>query len=78
MLHVDKPLPLAVTHNDEIAREILIELRGLRDDLAARQPLAAVARLAVQAGPMVELREPAPPVSAIEDTPKPATKKRGA
>ena len=48
MLHSEKPLPDAITHNDEIARLILVELRGLRDELAA----------------LVELREPAPPAPA--------------
>ena len=54
MLHSEKPLPDAITHNDEIARLILVELRGLRDELAARQAPAA----------LVELREPAPPAPA--------------
>jgi hypothetical protein len=66
MRHSDKPIPPAITHNDVLAQAILVELRGLRDDLDARKA----------PGHLVELREPAPPVSAIEDTPKPATKRR--
>lgn len=44
MLHSEKPLPSAVTHNDELAQAILIELRGMRDDMDARHCDSAVAR----------------------------------
>jgi hypothetical protein len=56
MLHSEKPLPPAITHNDEIARLILVEMRGLRDDMAVKAPTFT----ASSAG-TVELREPAPP-----------------
>ncbi len=57
MLHSEKALPDAITHNDEIARLILVELRGWRDEMAGRAPLA-VPPVDL---PLVELREPAPP-----------------
>ncbi len=74
MPHPEKPLPDAITHNDEIARLILVELRGLRDELAARQAPAA----------LVDLREPASPAAPAEARPLDAMagpfkpKKRGA
>jgi hypothetical protein len=67
MLHSEKPLPPAITHNDEIARLILVELRGMRDDMAAaRAALDAAAQDAAQQATRsktparlpVELREP--------------------
>lgn len=80
MSHSEKPLPDAITHNDEIARLILVELRGMRDDMAAGrvvEPAAVAAALGVP----LELREPAPAVQpSVEapSAPKAAGKKRGA
>ncbi len=59
MLHSEKPLPPAITHGDEIARLILVELRGMRDDMATRA--AQPPTFTASSAGAVELREPAPP-----------------
>jgi hypothetical protein len=59
MRHSDKPIPPAITHNDVLAQAILVELRGLRDDLADRKAPAV----------LVELREPAAPAAPAEARP---------
>lgn len=69
MLHSEKPLPMAITTNDEIAREILLELRGLRDDLAGQVAVAVVP---------IALREPAAPLASppLTDPPRGPQRKR--
>ena len=78
MLHIEKKKPAAVSSNDELVACLIDEIRGLRDDLAARADsrIAAEQKAAVNCAPIpapvVELREPAPPTIPIWAPGKPA------